>query len=211
MRLAVNPTRMELLRLTKRLRVAQRGHKLLKDKLDGLMKEFMALAKAYKHARLAVDAELPYVLKQFVVAEITSSRAITENALDNTRQEISLSRKARRIMSVAIPQLEVEFGASAGGYSMVQTSPELDQAIQRLKAFLPRLLEMAELEETVRRLSLEIEKTRRRVNALEHTFIPRMAETIKYIKNKLDEMERSNTSRLMKIKAQRIAAEQAAV
>jgi len=196
---------MELLRLRRRLVVAQRGHKLLKDKLDGLMKEFMQVAKEYKTARLAVDDELPYVLKLFVLAEITSTRLITENALENTRQDLDLVPGRRRLMGVIVPQFEINFGKSPGGYSFVHTSPELDQAIVRLKEFLPKLLKMAELEEIVRRLSREIEKTRRRVNALEHTFIPRMVETIKFITSKLDEMERSNTSRLMKIKAQRMS------
>ena len=205
MRLAVNPTRMELLRLRRRLVVARRGHKLLKDKLDGLMKEFMQIVKEYKTARLAVDEELPYVLKFFVLAEITSSRLITENALETTRQDLQITQKRRRLMSVIVPQLEVAFGEAAGGYSFVHTSPELDQAIARLRDFLPKLLHMAELEEIVRRLSREIEKTRRRVNALEHTMIPRMVETIKFITSKLDEIERSNTSRLMKIKAQRMS------
>lgn len=206
-RLAVNPTRMELLRLRKRLQVAVRGHKLLKDKLDGLMKEFMSLAAEYKQYRLAVDEELPRVMKLFVVAEVTSSRLITEDALENTRQELKIERKIRRIMSVNVPRLEVEFGETTGGYSMVHTSVELDEAITGLRAFLPKLLKMVELEETIRLLSDEIEKTRRRVNALEHSFIPRMTETIKYIKGKLDETERSNTSRLMKIKSQREAQE----
>ncbi|HNR30352.1 MAG TPA: V-type ATP synthase subunit D [Candidatus Hydrogenedentes bacterium] len=205
MRLAVNPTRMELLRLRKRLVVAKRGHKLLKDKLDGLMKDFGVYAKEYKENRLAVDAELPHVLKFFVLAEATSSRAITEDALDLTRQELVIEEKSRRVMSVVIPHLEISFGESRGGYSFIHTSPDLDKAIAGLKAFLDQLLRMAELEETVRLLSKEIEKTRRRVNALEHTVIPRMVETIKYIKNKLDEMERSTTSQLMKIKAQRMA------
>jgi V/A-type H+-transporting ATPase subunit D len=208
-RLAINPTRMELLRLRKRLVVAKRGHKLLKDKLDGLMKEFLEIAKEYKRFRLAVDDELPYVLKLFVLAEITSSRKITENALESTKQDLQLTVKPRRLMSVVIPKIEVVFGTVSGMYSFVHTSAELDQAIHSLKAFLPKLIRMAELEDTIRRLSAEIEKTRRRVNALEHTFIPRMILTIKYITSKLDEMERSNTSRLMKIKAMRIAQEEA--
>lgn len=207
MRLAVNPTRMELLRLRRRLQVAVRGHKLLKDKLDGLMKEFMKLAAEYKQYRLAVDEELPGVMKLFVLAEVTSSRLITEDALENTRQELNIERTRRRIMSVNVPKLEISFGEATGGYSMVHTSVELDQAIAGLREFLPKLLKMVELEETIRLLSDEIEKTRRRVNALEHTFIPRMQETIKYIKDKLDETERSNTSRLMKIKSQREAQE----
>jgi V/A-type H+-transporting ATPase subunit D len=200
---------MELLRLRRRLVVAQRGHKLLKDKLDGLMKEFLEIGKEYKKYRLLVDDELPYVLKLFVLAEITSSRKITEGALESTKQELQLTVKPRRLMSVIIPKFEASFGAVSGLYSFIHTSPELDQAIHSLKEFLPKLLHMAELEEAIRRLSTEIEKTRRRVNALEHTFIPRMRETIKYITSKLDEMERSNTSRLMKIKAQRLAQEEA--
>jgi V/A-type H+-transporting ATPase subunit D len=198
---------MELLKLRRRLVVARRGHKLLKDKLDGLMKDFGAIAKEYKQYRLAVDAELPQVLKFFVLAEATSSRLITEDALEQTRQDLDIAMEFRRIMSVVVPAFKIGFGESKGGYSLIHTSPDLDKAIVGLKEFLPKLLRMAELEETVRRLSEEIEKTRRRVNALEHTLIPRMVETIKFITTKLDEMERSTTSRLMKIKAQRLAQE----
>lgn len=204
MRLAVNPTRMELLKLRRRIVVARRGHKLLKDKLDGLMKDFAALAREYREARLGVDADLPNVLKLFVLAEATSSRLITEDALATTRQELELTIRPHRIMGVRTPKIESAFGAVTGGYSMIHTSPELDEAIAGLRDFLPRLLRMAELEETLRLLSKEIAKTRRRVNALEHTFIPRMDETIKFIGAKLDETERSTISRLMKIKAQRI-------
>lgn len=207
MRLAVNPTRMELLKLRRRLVVARRGHKLLKDKLDGLMKDFGEIAKEYKQYRLAVDDELPQMLKFFVLAEATSSRLITEDALEQTRQDLDITMDFRRIMSVVVPAFQIGFGESSGGYSLIHTSPDLDKAIVGLKEFLPKLLRMAELEETVRRLSEEIEKTRRRVNALEHTLIPRMVETIKFITTKLDEMERSTTSRLMKIKAQRLAQE----
>ena len=206
-RLSVNPTRMELLKLRRRLVVAKRGHKLLKDKLEGLMQEFLAIAREYKRYRLQVDEELPYVLKLFVLAEITSSRHITEDALEGTRQDLRIVIQKRRLMSVVIPRIEAAFGEATGMYSFIHTSPELDQAIVSLKAFLPKLIKMAEIEQTVRILSAEIEKTRRRVNALEHTFIPRMIETIRYITGKLDEMERSNISRLMKIKAQRLSQE----
>jgi V/A-type H+-transporting ATPase subunit D len=196
---------MELLKLRRRLVVAQRGHKLLKDKLEGLMQEFLAFAREYKRFRASVDEELPYVLKLFVLAEITSSRQITEDALEGTRQELRIDIGKRRLMSVVIPRIEATFGEATGMYSFIHTSPELDQAIDSLKAFMPKLIKMAELEQTVRILSAEIEKTRRRVNALEHTFIPRMITTIKFITDKLDEMERSNISRLMKIKAMRVA------
>ncbi len=200
---------MELLRLRRRIVVAQRGHKLLKDKLDGLAKEFINLAKEYRGLRLDVDTELPYVLKLFIVAEMTSSRQITENALESTKQDLELDITMRRLMSVAIPKIEISFGKSEGMYSFIHTPPELDTAISSLKEFIPKLIKMAELEEGIRIMSNEIEKTRRRVNALEYTVIPRIQETIKYITSKLDEMERSNTSRLMKIKAIRIAKEAA--
>jgi len=198
---------MELLKLRKSLAVAQRGHKLLKDKLDGLMKDFGRITAEYKVVRLEVDKELPQVLKLFVLAEATSSRLIVEDALESTRQELNIQMKTKRVMGVQIPNFEINFGKTEGGYSLVHTSSELDKAITQIKEFLPKLLKMAELEETVRRLCQEIEKTRRRVNALEHTMIPRMKETIKFIKNKLDEMERSTTSQLMRIKAQRLAQE----
>ncbi|HNZ57916.1 MAG TPA: V-type ATP synthase subunit D [Syntrophorhabdaceae bacterium] len=204
-KLAINPTRMELLRLRKRLVVAQRGHKLLKDKLDGLMKEFINLAKEYRDFRLEVDEELPYVLKLFVLAEVTSSRQITESALESIKQKLTLDVTRRRLMSVAIPKIDVSLGESGGAYSFIHTSFELDVAVKSLKNFMQKLIRMAELEEAVRIISKEIEKTRRRVNALEYTMIPRMLETIKFITSKLDEIERSNTSRLMKIKEIRLS------
>ena len=204
-KLAINPTRMELLRLRKRLVVAQRGHKLLKDKLDGLMKEFINLAKEYRDFRLEVDEELPYVLKLFVLAEVTSSRQITESALESIKQKLTLDVTRRRLMSVAIPKIDVSLGESGGAYSFIHTSFELDVAVKSLKNFMQKLIRMAEFEEAVRIISKEIEKTRRRVNALEYTMIPRMLETIKFITSKLDEIERSNTSRLMKIKEIRLS------
>ena len=205
MKLAVNPTRMELLKLRRRLVVARRGHKLLKDKLDGLMKEFMNIAREYRKLRIAVDEELPYVMKLFVLAEITSSRAITENALESVRQDLEVTVRPKRLMSVNILKLDITYGEATGRYSLVHTSTELDLAISTLRDFLPKLLLMAEMEDTVRRLSREVEKTRRRVNALEHSFIPRLLETIRFITGKLEEMERSTTSSLMKIKSQRLA------
>ena len=204
-KLAINPTRMELLRLRKRLVVAQRGHKLLKDKLDGMMKEFINLAKEYRDFRLEVDEELPYVLKLFVLAEVTSSRQITESALESIKQKLTLDVTRRRLMSVAIPKIDVSLGESGGAYSFIHTSFELDVAVKSLKNFMQKLIRMAEFEEAVRIISKEIEKTRRRVNALEYTMIPRMLETIKFITSKLDEIERSNTSRLMKIKEIRLS------
>lgn len=205
----VIPTRMEMLKLRRRLVVAKRGHKLLKDKLDGLMKDFGAYAKAYREARQEVDAQLPPILKGFVLAQATSSRTITEDALENASRELDIQVKFRRIMSVSAPELHPRIGEFAGGYSRIHTSPELDAAIAGLTDFVEKILRMAQLEQTVRLLCAEIEKTRRRVNALEHTIIPRTASTIAYIKNRLDEQERSNISRLMKIKEQRLRQEEA--
>ncbi|MBI2434189.1 MAG: V-type ATP synthase subunit D [Candidatus Hydrogenedentes bacterium] len=206
-RLAVNPTRMELLRLRKRLVVARRGHKLLKDKLDGLMKEFLELARKYKELRERVDEQLPAILRQFVLAEVTSSGAVVEDALLHMQQEMSIDIGERRIMGVPVPQFTAHFG-TPGAYSLVQTPTLLDSASAELRAFLPKLLQLAESEQAVLLLAQEIEKTRRRVNALEHNMIPRLLTTVRYITSKLDETERSNISRLMKIKAQRLAQEQ---
>lgn len=206
-RLAVNPTRMELLRLRKRLGVARRGHKLLKDKLDGLMKEFMSAARDYKALRLRVDEELPRILRRFVLAEVGSNSAIIEDALLNMKQEMSIEVRERRIMGVNVPKYLSHFGA-AGAYSLVHTPALLDAAGAELRAFLPTLLHLTELEQTILLMSAEIEKTRRRVNALENNMIPRMAETARYITSKLDENERSSISRLMRIKAQQMAQEE---
>jgi len=207
-RLALNPTRMELLRLRKRLVVARRGHKLLKDKLDGLMKEFMNTARDYKALRLRVDEELPRILRQFVLAEVGSNSAVIEDALLNMKQEMNIEVRERRIMGVTVPRYLSQFGA-AGAYSLVHTPALLDAAGAELRAFLPTLLQLTELEQTILLMCEEIEKTRRRVNALENNMIPRMAETARYITSKLDENERSSISRLMKIKAQRLAQEEA--
>jgi V/A-type H+/Na+-transporting ATPase subunit D len=207
LRLAVNPTRMELLKLRRRLVVARRGHKLLKDKLEGLIKEFMKVAHQYRKLRQLVDDELPYVMKLFVLAEITSSRTITENALESVQQELDIIVRPVRTLGVRIQELDIEYGEVTGRYSLVHTSPELDIAIARLRDFLPKLLAMSETEDKVRRMSSEVEKTRRRVNALEHSFMPRIEETIRFITSKLEETERSATTALMKIKAQRLARE----
>jgi V/A-type H+/Na+-transporting ATPase subunit D len=207
LRLAVNPTRMELLKLRRRLVVARRGHKLLKDKLEGLIKEFMHVAHEYRKLRQMVDDELPYVMKLFVLAEITSSRTITENALESVRQELDIIVEPVRMLGVRIQKIDIRYGDVTGRYSLVHTSPELDIAISRLRDFLPKLLAMSETEDKVRRMASEVEKTRRRVNALEHSFIPRIEETTRFITSKLEETERSTTSALMKIKAQRLARE----
>ena len=206
----VNPTRMEFLRMRKRLRMAVHGHKLLKDKLDGLMQEFRKLADSYKQARKEVDEGLPEVLKMFVLASITSSQQAIESAITQSQSKLELTASHTRRMGVIVPAFAVEFEGAAATYSLLDTPVELDQATADLREYFPKILELAQIEETVRRMVKEIEKTRRRVNALEYVMIPELRRVIKYIRTKLDENERSTTTRLMKIKEQRLRDERAA-
>lgn len=207
-RLPVNPTRMELLRLRKRLLVAQRGHKLLKDKLEGMMKEFVRFAADYKAQRKTIATEWPRVREEFSAAIALSSPGIIGDALEAEQRPLTLRTVTRRIMGIPLPHFEAESGNPAGACSLVNTPAQLDTAISETLALFPVLLQLAETEQAVRLLASEIERTRRRVNALEHTVIPRIQETVRFIAGKLDEMERSNTVRLMKIKAMRTAVEE---
>lgn len=200
MKLRVNPTRMELLKLRKRLGVALRGHKLLKDKLEGLMAEFLILIKEYKTARLQLDEELSAVMRLFVLAGITSSRQTILTALEQSKGRQEITIKQKRLITILIPQFEVSTIQGGTAYSYLDTPSELDIAVNELKEYFPKILKLAELEQSLRLMAKEIEKTRRRVNALEYILIPQIKETIKFIKGKLDEMERSNINRLMKIK-----------
>jgi len=201
---------MELLRMRKRLATATHGHKLLKDKLDGLMNEFREIVEDYKKARREVDEGLPEVLKLFVLAGITSSRQAVETAITQSSSSLSLDVTQARFMGVVVPKFAVHFEAGETTYSLLDAPSELDDATATLKEYFPRILQLAQLEETMRRMVDEIERTRRRVNALEHVMIPELRVTIKYISNKLDEQERSTTIRLMKIKDQRVKEERAA-
>ena len=205
----VNPTRMEFLRMRKRLRTAVHGHKLLKDKLDGLMNEFRQLAGVYKLARRQVDDGLPQVLRMFVLAGITSSQQVIEAAIAQSQSKLDLQTTMKRRMSVIVPAFTVKFESGATTYSLLDTPSELDLAAAELKEYFPKILQLAEVEETMRRMVDELEKTRRRVNALEYVMIPELRKVIKYISTKLDENERSSTTRLMKIKDQRLREERA--
>ncbi len=200
MKITVSPTRMELLRLQKRLSIAVRGHKLLKDKLEGLIQEFLPIVEEYKKMRLEVDRELPRVMRMFILARIASDRQTIESALVQSQAPLKLSFEQRRVMSVLVPSLSVEFGREGAGYSFLDTPADLDSAISDLREYFPKLVSLAELEQTIWLLSLEIEKTRRRVNALEYVLIPQIRESLKYIRSKLEELERSNITRLMKVK-----------
>ncbi|MEW6382320.1 MAG: V-type ATP synthase subunit D [bacterium] len=201
MRLNVNPNRMILQRLRKRLDFARRGHHLLKDKLEGLIKEFSSLVDAYRKQRILVDTALPEILKTFLLAKATSSsEEIIEDALNYPKGKLLIRMSEKSIMNVMIPQLTMEGKVDSFSYGLMNTPLELDSALTSLQEIFPEILKMAELEATVRLMAQEIGKIRRRVNALEYFLIPQLEETVRFIRFKLDEIERSNNSRLMKIK-----------
>jgi V/A-type H+-transporting ATPase subunit D len=203
---------MELLKLRKRLAIATRGHKLLNDKLEGLMREFLSMLKEYKGRRILVDRELPGIVKLFILAYVTSSKNRVIMALEQSKTACKFTLKQRRILNVPIPYFSVPKDQPIGqkdsihnlnniiAYSFLDTNSELDNAITRLRDFFPNIIKLAEFEQSVRVVAKEIGKTRKRVNALEFSVIPRMKEDLKFIRNKLDEIERSNISRIMKIK-----------
>ncbi len=205
-KLNVNPTRMELTRLKKRLATATRGHKLLKDKQDELMRQFIDMIKENNRLRKSVEEELQSSLKDFIMAEAVMSPEFLEEAIAIPKEHITLEVTKKNIMSVNVPvmnfkrKLEDETG-SIYPYGFVNTSSELDDALKKLYELLPRLLKLAEVEKACQLMADEIEKTRRRVNALEFMTIPQLQETIKYIRMKLDENERGALTRLMKVKS----------
>ena len=199
----VNPTRMELRRLKTRLKTATRGHKLLKDKSDEMIRQFMVYVRENKRLREEIEAELSSALKGFTLARAVSSNAVIEEAvmMPATKAEISLSYD--NVMSVEVPSISVveHEGQDKYPYSFDTVTSELDASIGTLSTLLVKLVKLAEVEKTCNMLADEIEKNRRRVNALEYVMIPQIEETIKYINMKLDENERASTIRLMKVKS----------
>ena len=205
-RLNVNPTRMELTKLKKRLTTAVRGHKLLKDKQDELMRRFIDLIKYNNELRKSVEVELGNSLKDFVMARALMSSEVLEEAIMYPKEKISLSVRTKNIMSVNVPEMKFkrlleDDEGSIYPYGYANTSAELDNAIEKLYNILPKLLELAGVEKSTQLMADEIEKTRRRVNALEYMTIPRLQETIRYIQMKLEENERGALTRLMKVKS----------
>lgn len=202
--LAVNPTRMELSKLKKKLTVARRGHKLLKDKCDELMRQFLLLVKENKALRKEVEEGIRNAHKSMIVARSVMKEEEISNALMVSKQEIQVEKKERSIMSVAIPVFETSFKTENEqdifSYGYAFTSGALDDALLEYFDVMPKMMKLAEIEKSCQILSMEIERTRRRVNALEHVIIPQYEETIKYIRMKLEENERGNITRLMKVK-----------
>ncbi len=203
-RLNVNPTRMELTRLKHSLKTATRGHKLLKDKRDELMKQFLEIVRKNKDMRRQVEASLEAAAAGFAAASGNMSPEALEQALLYPKQSISVDVSYKNIMSVNVPMFDTKAKSDKAGeiypYAFANTSGELDDAVLALSESMVLMVELAEVEKAVELLSIEIEKTRRRVNALEYVTIPRYIETIKYITMKLDENERGNLTRLMKVK-----------
>jgi len=200
MEIKVNATRMELLKLKNRLKMAKRGHKLLKDKRDELMKHFLQRVRENK----ALREELQRVLKA-AYAKINAAGAIMGHdevraAISAPEAELGVDVQYQHVMNLSVPVLSSKREGNIYPYGFAQTSGELDRALEELDKAVPVMLKLAEVERAVELLADEIEKTRRRVNALEYVLIPELAATVKDITMKLSEMERSNATRLMKIK-----------
>ena len=200
----INPTRMELTRLKGRLKTATRGHKLLKDKRDELMKQFLEIVRKNRELRKKVEQGLEEANAAFTVASAIMGPEMLEQALLYPKQSVELDMKFKNVMSVNVPVYEFhtrnEDPTEVYPYGFAQTSGELDAAVDALNRVFQDMLELAEVEKTMQLLAEDIEKTRRRVNALEYVMIPEMQEKIKYITMKLDENERGNITRLMKVK-----------
>ena len=195
------PTRMELSNLKKRKQVAVRGHKMMKDKRDELVRRFIVYARRNKEQREEVERKLTLAMQSFVLARASMSNAEIEEALLYPARAASVETSEESVLSISVPKLSLETQEGCTyPYGYATTSAELDGAVQQLAEVLPLMLELAETEKTCGRLADEIEKTRRRVNALEYVMIPQFTETIRSIQMKLDENDRQSTTRLMKTK-----------
>jgi V/A-type H+-transporting ATPase subunit D len=200
----VKPTRMELLQLKKRTVLAERGHKLLKEKRDALISEFLSIAGNVKKVRDEAEADLAQAYQDLLAAQAIMGSGSVKEASLNSEQDIQVEMNSRNIMGVTVPLVDigkVERTMIRRGYGLADTSAMLDDASKKMELALSKIIKLSEIEETVRKLALEVEKTKRRVNALEYILIPRLNSTVKYIRMRLDEMERESFIRLKKIKA----------
>lgn len=208
----VNPTRMELTRLKGKLKTAQRGHKLLKDKRDELMKQFLDTVRELRALRSQVEQDLLRVHSSFTVASALMSAQAMEQALMYPKQSVELTMSFQNIMSVNVPVYHYQTRTDDTGdifpYGFAATSGELDGAVAALGEVFQNMLKLAQTEKAAQLMAEEIEKTRRRVNALEYVVIPNTQENIRYITMKLDENDRSTTTRLMKVKDMLLAEAQ---
>ena len=200
----VKPTRMELLKLKRRVKLADRGHKLLKEKRDALVSEFMTIIRQYKEARNFAEESLRTAFHNLLMAEILLGSRDIEQISDITLRDIDIDFSIKNIMGVSIPVLKaynLVRKVNERGYGFLSTTAKLDDTAKGFEESLSLLLNLAEVEESVRRIAEEIEKTKRRVNALEYIVIPRLKATIKHIEMRMEEIERESFMRLKKIKA----------
>lgn len=202
-RLNVNPTRMELKKLKARLATAVRGHKLLKDKSDEMIRRFSILIRENKRLRDELEKELADCLKEFSLAAGMMEPAVLEKAFSMPTSGVKATFGVQNVMSVEVPHIEIAEATDADAYpySFAEVTSEADYSVQRIGELVRRLLHLAEVEKTTAMLAIEIERNKRRVNALEYVMIPQIEETIHYIKGKLDENERASITRLMKVKS----------
>ena len=201
MAIQYKPTRMELTNLKKRKQVAVRGHKMMKDKRDEMVRRFIIFVRRNKELRDQMEEKLATAMQGFVLARASMGNEAVEEALMYPASAINVTTGKSHVLSIAVPKLTIEQNSAFSyPYGYATTSAELDAAVQALSELLPLLLELAEVEKTCNRLADEIEKTRRRVNALEYVMIPQFTEAIRQIRMKLEENERGNLTRLMKVK-----------
>lgn len=204
-RLNVNPTRMELKKLKARLSTAVRGHKLLKDKSDEMIRRFSEIIRENKRLREEVEEEIAVTLKRFSLARSLTPSYVAETAFSMPAVAVQVDCSTESIMGVDVPKATVAVGQNEEGagvpYAFSEITGEADEAVRAAYRLLPKMIRLAETEKTVRMLADEIERNKRRVNALEYVMIPQLNETIKYIKDKLDENERASIVRLMKVKS----------
>lgn len=199
--LQYKPTRMELSNLKKRRQVAVRGHKMMKDKRDEMVRRFIIFIRRNKELREEVEQKLAAAMQGFVIARASMGNEAVEEALMYPARTANATVGTEHVLSILVPKLTMQQSTGFSyPYGFATTSAELDGAVQALAELLPLLLELAQVEKTCNRLAVEIEKTRRRVNALEYVMIPQITEAIRQIKMKLDENERGNLTRLMKTK-----------
>jgi V/A-type H+-transporting ATPase subunit D len=200
MRLPVSATRMQMMRLKKRLAVARRGHKLLKDKQEELMRQIMALIDEVREHRGKVEKETGRILGRFAVARAAYPAEYLDEAVMLPTRKVTVEVLTRNILNLKVPVFKKEISGRTRCYGFVHTSGELDLALMSLEKLLDSLLVLAEKEKTLELLADEMEKTRRRVNALEFVLIPNIEETVKFIALKLSETERGDLTRLMRVK-----------
>jgi len=199
--LKVNPTRVNLLSLKGKLKTAQKGHKLLKDKRDGLIQRFMAIIKETEQLRSRVDDKLGNAFHSYVRSSSMVNKKMLDTAFLVPGSAVSLNVSTDKVMAVSVPQFEIDKSGTSFSYGFLETQGDMDNAVRELDDVFTDLVKLAELEKTIERLADEIEKTRRRTNALEHVMIPNLQETIGYINLRLEEQQRDATVSSMRVKA----------